>query len=562
MRSTIEGERLNLTNLTPHERMPILQFYSRLNHPMSQYFTIDGYNYWYLLNYLIYFTPGRLMGAPGIDVVCRCVDLLKDREKPKLVGDKQGEVVARIMRHLGKRGSTRAAKEPSRLLLKSYVKGRILARALTGLIRRSCGRRPRAADVLFLTNLRFHRKGENDLYQSIMDLCSKNGISNQALLYSAIPQVHYLLKFIRTDLFTEEAYLGDFYSGIVLRRSRAIAKRLKHQWECVRTEKEFREHFRYRGVDIFPLLEPRLELVFNSLGPIVADAAAVTEAVLQTSKPRVLVMDHEENLYGKAFMLHQRKYKDLKSIALSFELIYPGCNHEHVEDTRVRKKPIPTWRPLPDIKCVPGHYQATVLLQHCNYPSRHIRVTGSPKLDRLVSMKPHGPKKYVLVMSQTDVTNPEYYISIAEQNPKYQWIIKPHPESHEPCVESLRKISLPRNLKLAKRHDDSYRLLRDSFALLSTYSSTSYEAAVIGKPVLTFNPEKWDLSQNPYVPNKSGIEVRTLTEIQKALHLLGDAKQYRDISNRMRKFGRRVHISDDGESSKRVFSEIQKALSK
>jgi hypothetical protein len=196
-----------------------------------------------------------------------------------------------------------------------------------------------------------------------------------------------LKRFLKNFFSQKVPYIGDYYSLSHIRSCERDFKKIRQVWNEIKHRKDVQNLFEYKGYNFYEVIAPRLELIFRGLSYIAADTKNIARQISKQERYKVLLLDHEDNMLGKGFMLNSRTGSKRKTLALSYELIYPGCNHTHAKNLPVLDRKSALWRPLPDVKCVWGEYAREVLLKHCNYKDSIIKVTGDPRFDALHNLK-------------------------------------------------------------------------------------------------------------------------------------------------------------------------------
>ncbi|MBR9693066.1 hypothetical protein GOV07_04005, partial [Candidatus Woesearchaeota archaeon] len=373
------------------------KLYSKISVQIKPYFVIDGRNWWDALSYLLIHTSAYFEEVIGLDITLCTIERLKTVNAKRLRFTGQyAEGIARIAKLIKPNTRIEVRRKRRRFSFLYYnpfwvrnlLRARFFIRYLIGLFRRVLFRtNKKPVDTLFLTNTRFSAKDERDnqLFGPVVQALNKRKVPNKMLRYETLVSTENLTRFIKSFMLQKEAYLGDYYSLKYFWRCHCDFRRLRKRWREVRNDKDFQAIFTHKGHDFFPVIEKRFELIFSALSLIAIDAMHITERVIEKEPYKLLVIDHEDNLYGKCFMLNARERKDKKTLALAHELILPGCIHTHVKNKTVLNRQSPLWRPLPDVKCVWGASAKSILLDSCNYHSYPIKVTGNPKFDRILN---------------------------------------------------------------------------------------------------------------------------------------------------------------------------------
>lgn len=565
--------------------------YTRISSELRKQFLVEGYNYNNIIRYLIYEPHFYFKKSPGMALIfnyLNILDKIKDKKRnidvdiydfyndafkkcAIIYGEKQG-IKVRIGRESYLKRNLNFIYE-TQFIVRNLIKARIFLRYLLGKIRLLSGKNnKKKCEVLFLSNIRFSKKreDENIMFGSLIKELDKNIITNKVLRYEPLTQTTNLNRFIKDFIFQNEAYIGDYYSLKHFSKCNKDFKLLKKRWEEIKDKQEFKDIFVYKGYNFYDIIKPRLEMTFNALSYIACDNKNITEEIIKREDYKVLVLDHEENMYGKGFMLNTRNMKNKKTVALSHELIYPGCIHTHIHNKEVMNKKSDLWRPLPDIKFVWGDYSKKILVETCNYSGRIIKVTGNPKFDPLFKRKYEKSeilyrfkldkkRKRILVASQMDRYSQNIYMDIARKNKDIDIIIKPHQgDDVNKLNESLK--GHPDNLKLVDKYADLYSLIYVSDYLITYNSTTGFEAMIMGKIVFILNPNKDTLLGLPYVESGAAIEIYSANDLTNELKKLSDKKYKDKILDNMKKFVKNMHYKNDGKASERVADEIIKIL--
>ncbi len=572
--------------------------YSEMSGRIKPFFVIDGFCYWDLISYFLWYSSFYFKKAPGMDVIMSFIDDIEEKvgegnglidlELENEFAEEYLRLTAKICRKKGRR--IRDIKNKKRMmlsetlladkaLLRLLLRARISIRYVAGLIRKVSpknGPKQGRKDVLFLTNIRFLKQDnmQNTMFCNIMRSLEKEGVSYSDLFYEELTQVtnarRILLDFLQADM----RYIGDYYNHAVFKSNKKDFLALKKIWLAVKEDPAFKSIFSYKGYDIYEDIKPRLELIFSALSYVGCDARNITKAVLDKDSYKVLVIDHEENLYGKAFMLNTRLNGRKKTVALSHELIYPGCIHTHVKDARALDRKTSLWRPLPDVKCVWGEYSRDVLINYCNYENKLIRITGNPKfddakkrsMDKSAILSKCGldrERKKILIISDGNRAKYDTYLELPRKINGYDFILKPHHYDDEGMLKekiSALSSSASKNFFIMDKYSDVYELIFACDYVMIFTSSVGFEAMMFGKPVIIFDPEKRYMDYLPYMKFKAALKADDARELKRVLESLGEKKVMDTLNRNVRAFVNALSRENDGKASERIADEIVKLL--
>ncbi|MBW3018811.1 CDP-glycerol glycerophosphotransferase family protein [Candidatus Woesearchaeota archaeon] len=431
------------------------------------------------------------------------------------------------------------------------------------------------SDVLFLSNTRFSRvrEDENVMFGTLMKELRRLGVSTKTVNYALLHKLEFLKDFVKRFMFIKTNYIGDYYSLATLRANKRLFSKYKRLWKEIRNAAELKKSFVYREIDVFEFAQPLFDLIFDSLSYLSVDNLNITKKMLEKEKPKVFVLDHEDNFYGKGLMMNA-KNKRINSLALQHEAIIPeDCNHSHIKDKSALDKNSVFWRPLPDKKCVWAVYSRRILMDLCNYSADRIVVTGNPMFDDLVSEKFNKSQllqkyslpadtKLVLYATEGYKRDPELFLDGIKSMKNALFIIKPHPSEDANLYLLLQKKYRLKNLVLLPKSANFHELIAISDVLVTKTSAAGIEAMIKKIPVVIFNP---DDVFNPwkYVQSGAAVNAKNCTELKKQITmLLTDSRLRKKLSAQASKFVYNVAYKQDGNATRRVAKVIMQLLDK
>ncbi len=540
-------------------------------------FQINGFNYSRLFNYILMWSP-PIIKSPGFGVILFYIGLLDKHitkdvqlyvkdifpntfiECAKLVCAKKKLKLTVIEEEYKISTKKKIFNQP--LILASAIYLRLLTRYILGRYRRLKGViPPHGAKTIALGNLRFSSKDETQ--NSVFGpLIKKEDI--KLIRYERLSQMNNLNRFIKEFVNQKIAYIGDYYTLPHLINCLKDHKKLKLIWEKIRNTNETRNLFVYKGYCFYDVILPRLDFMFKSLSLISTDTRHIAKKISLLEDYKLLLLDHEENLLGKAFMLND---PTKKTLALSFELIYPGCSHGYHKSSRAQDKKSKFYRPTPNVKCVWGNYAKKTLINSCNYPKEIIKITGDPRFDFLFNeiydnkklAKKYGLSKKPKVMFASQNRSNLYHLllEIASENPHFEFIFKPHPKENKQSVEDFFKNKLS-NLVIVEPTAKLYEVISVSDYITSFGSSVAFEAMLMGKPVIILNFEKRIEQGLPL--SRGGIEVTSAKQFKETLSKLKDKKYAKEASTKAKEFVKQLYTKNDGKATENVIKEMKKLL--
>jgi len=591
-RITIGSKQMYLWDAFCHNLPDFFDEYSRIRSKIIKYFVVDGINYGELLAHLFFQNEQYFSKAPGLVLILNYLEALdsldtKDakgelvleindsayetfKKCAELVGAKKGLKIRVVKENYARKKFEFLYQNP--LVFRNLLKARFFVRLVLGWARKLLRKQNRKkTDVLFLANIRFENNlpENNSMFGSTIMELNKRKVSNKTLRYEELERLSNLKRFIKKFFMQKQSYIGDYYSLRHFRNCTRDFRLLRKRWNLVKNNPEFKQIFTYKGYNYYDLLLPKLEIVFNALTYISCDSSNIAKTIINKEDYKVLVLEHEESMYGKGFMLNTRLDKKRKTIALAHELIYRGCGHTYIKDKQVLNRNSELWRPLPDIKCVWSEYSRNELLESCNYPDQIIRVTGNPKFDFLFKRKYDENeiiKKYGLsknkkrVLCAPSPINLSYIDEINDVSKKVgglEFIIKPHPGDPRAAQirERIRQLKNP-NIVYADNKDDIYPLIHISDYIFTDTSTVGFEGMLINKIAICCLPE--NILMPPFL--KGHIQVKRVNELASVLKKLEDNATLGKIMKEKKRLKEYYHYKNDGASAERVTLEIEKLL--
>src|SRR5262249_5316814 len=172
-----------------------------------------------------------------------------------------------------------------------------------------------------------------------------------------------------------------------LRESRALWRRRHALRRALWRSPEMRAAARIHGCDCWPIVREELAGIALLQWPWSARAMDEAAAALDTLTPRVALTYAEAGGWGRALILECRR-RNIPTVGLQHGFIYRHwLNYLHEPDEMIPDPGNAGDRgfPLPSLTLAFDQYAATHLAQAGRFPPGSIRVSGSPRLDDLVT---------------------------------------------------------------------------------------------------------------------------------------------------------------------------------
>lgn len=533
---------------------------------IREYFSKDDQTYFYLLSYFFqrYFEKEGFLfkNSTGFQLTLMIADLLDQQidddvyiisRDPHVnhfvsiaekICFKKGKNAIVIKKPYTQKGHNIIRKNPD--ILKNLIKARILIRWFSGA--KGFLRDKEKGKVVFLSSFRFSRKKDVD------NVIFGNIIKSLDVPYKIInydpPDPVYIKKLMFNSYLNN--YLGDYYTLKILRQNDSLTKEFKKKWLNIRRSPELIRSFYHSGINLYSEIEPWFDLIFDSIFYLIADCINITRNVIDREKPSCIIIDHEENFYGKGLMINAKKTRT-PIIALQHEAILPDdSNHFHIKEEDALNKDSINWRPLPDKKCVGDEKAKEILINKCNYTADRIVVTGRPEYDDLMDSDFDIQESKITILYAVEYyENTKRFLEATKDLSAYKIIIKPHPESR---MKDYKKLCSPYNVTLVKKTSNTHRLIKSSNLVITDFCMVGLEAMIARKPFLLYNPKN---EPDIFDYKKGGVpEAKNDEELINLINkMIAEPDKYVQQT--------RNHVSDyDGNASKRIVGVIKDVLSK
>jgi hypothetical protein len=406
---------------------------------------------------------------------------------------------------------------------------------------------------------------------------SKNKIDFDVLEYDVLWDSKALLKMYKRHVpkkYPNTLYIGSYYNWQSFRNIRRVASFSRKAWKQFRKSDKFMQSLNYKGINIFPYLEDRFKLVFKAFSQLAGDSLAISEAIIKSGKPKMVVLDHENNFYGLGFLINSKRY-DFKTLSLQFESVNLRTSvHRHILSKQAFDKKSPLWRPLADMKCASGPYAKDILVNKCNFKPETIQITGQPRYDNLAQKKIStgleqlyaelgldSSKKTLVYASKFNDDEIPIWAKLKEMVRKrddLQLVFKLAPVNNLTFYKE--KIGEEKNVIVSK-DIDLVKLLNVSDLLITKRSTVAMEAMCLEKPVLLVDFYK--TNQFPYIELGSAYDVKSIEGLEAGVdRCLYDENVKKSLVAGGKKFIASYLYKQDGKAAERVVAIIKKELAK
>ena len=560
----------------------------------AQELIYDNISLWYPIEFFIQGDVGQLgyeLSVPGItfyiDVIREVINDVKPSEI--IIENKETEfnkIVTKICEKQGIRISdlrlrskkksliTRIVNNP--LMIRNYIKTRILLRIIIGKL--FC-KKMKPEDVLILTSDRLSNKeNRTDYYWGpIVKELNKKRVKYKMVEYDRIDSLNSLEQVKKRYIPQkyDAQFIGTYYDKKVIKETKKIVRFLKQKFSELDKKKAFSESFEYKGIKFYDLIRPRLKKIFLTYSYYIADVYAISKAIIEKEKPKIILVDHEKNYYGRALITEAKK-KGIISFAFEGELVYENNNYlTQIPIKEILNENTPLWRPIPDKKFLWGSYTREWYKNRNYFPEKNLEVIGAPKYDFLKELnekdkkemrRKYGVKddeKLITIITAHLPWEKEYLsmvFKVLREIKKLKVIIKMHPNEppqNKKMIERMIKKFKLRGVVVS--NENSSELIHASDMTITYWSTLVYECILLNKRTILV-----DLSGNaaitqPYVKEGLIKPCTNFSEVNKEIKncLLKNKKMSTELR---RKFIKKYLYSDDGKASERAVKKIKAVL--
>ena len=263
-----------------------------------------------------------------------------------------------------------------------------------------------------------------------------------------------------------------------------------------------REHARISGYDCWNIVREQFAGVALLQWPWSARAMDEAAAALDALRPRVAVTYAEAGGWGRALMLEARRRR-IPSVGLQHGFIYRSwLNYLHEPDEMQpdARNPGDAGFPRPSLTLLFDEYARSHLLQRGHFPDNAVAVTGSSRLDALVStaerLADHdiararraagadGSRALVLFVAKFRQASRVLRVlaQVVAELPGVQLAIKTHPAETPDAYDVVAAGRA--NVRVLPAAAPLAPLLRASRAIVTVNSTVALDAAVLGIPAL------------------------------------------------------------------------------
>ena len=367
----------------------------------------------------------------------------------------------------------------------------------------------------------------------------------------------------------------DFAPLPRLRESRALWRRRHALRRALWRSPEMRAAARIHGCDCWPIVREELAGIALLQWPWSARAMDEAAAALDTLTPRVALTYAEAGGWGRALILECRR-RNIPTVGLQHGFIYRHwLNYLHEPDEMIPDPGNAGDRgfPLPSLTLAFDQYAATHLAQAGRFPPGSIRVSGSPRLDDLVTTASRltdadvanarsaagaapGDALLLVVTKHREARRllPALAAAAAELRDVHL-AIKTHPAEtpsvYDEIARSQRHVSvLPASAPLAP-------LLRASRAIVTVNSTVALDAAVLDVPALVIGLPN---NLSPFVEAGLLAGAQSSDLARRLSQILYDEEFRQGLWTSRRELLARFGIGSDGRAADRTVAAVLELL--
>lgn len=321
----------------------------------------------------------------------------------------------------------------------------------------------------------------------------------------------------------------------------------------------------FRGLDLWPVLEPELKAAALVQWPWSARAMDEAAGALAALTPHVVVTYAEAGGWGRALMLEARRH-GVPSVGLQHGFIYRHwLNYRHEPD-EIAALGADRGFPLPDRTLAYDRFAAEHLCGAGNFPSDRVTVTGNARLDGLTARVGRladadraairqrvgaGATDKILLLAAkfTEIVDELGPFGEAVATlPDVRVVVKTHP-AETPDVYRGLQTAAP-NVFVAPPGDDLGGLLAIADGLVTKNSTVAVDGLVLGVPALVIGLPN---NLSPFVEAGVMLGATHPGEVRQRLEALLYDRDIRDgLERTAREFLSRHEIRSDGRAAERA----------
>lgn len=348
-----------------------------------------------------------------------------------------------------------------------------------------------------------------------------------------------------------ERLVGRRCARAVRRRTNEVAAVLGR----VGGDPAFRSLFRHEELDLLPLLWPEVRDTVRVSISIASRVILWTEAALEHADPDVVVVANDATLGCRALVLTARR--------MGIPTVY--LQHGHIPNDREAiagaSDQLLVWGASSRRRLVELGIQADQLIEVGAAQYDGLFGTGAaPDTGSIGGVISDGSRKVVVYTSApaSRGESEDDYVQActavrdaAIALPEVEFIVKLHPSENPRLWRALRRGSRGAGLRVIVRCDTA-ALLSRADVVVTRFSTTGMEAAILGKPLVTINLTGGP-DHAPYADGGGALGVRAAAELVPAIRrVLRDPETRRELEVSRERFLRDTFVARDGLAARRA----------
>lgn len=352
------------------------------------------------------------------------------------------------------------------------------------------------------------------------------------------------------------------------KRTKLIFARM---WQLLQQDHEFLEDFRYRGVQLMPVLREELRRAFLEILPECAEMLATAARILKEEHPDAVIATYETGPWARALII-QAARASIPTLGLQHGMIFDthyDYMHRHITcDPTVN----PSGFVVPEVTCVWGSFWKQVLTRAGSYPPGAVVVTGNWRYDRIAGMAraidinkikssfgivPENKVVLILSSGQSVVDYVRQCLQVLGTRSELTPLIKLHSvDDPKPVREMLQEMGYPDDVLVEERLIEA---MMAADLVISQTSTAVGEAALLDRPVVLVNFLKLsNIGAEAYVESGICLYATNLQELTTAVEkALVDPLAVAQMSRARTGFISRYFFKIDGCAAQRVAEALE-----
>lgn len=342
-------------------------------------------------------------------------------------------------------------------------------------------------------------------------------------------------------------------------------KELLKVWNKLKNDERFKNSLKYQEVNLWPLLKSDFLFFFSFVAGHAVKNIEMASRMIDIERPNLFLTSGGGDYFCELSLITQSTLNNIPSLEIQHGVITHNCTTYIHPKGRISYK-----------MAVYGAYYKDILTEANEFSLDSVVVTGQPRYDILAKADEifnkedfckrfhlNLKKKIVLIITEdlpnSDKSVLECSFRALKKNRDVQIVIKPHPTEVGTRNEKIMKRELVKATVLPKFENIFEAIHACDLLINTTFSTTTIEAAILGKPVITSNLAGY----SDTIFGGSGVTIGVYKEEDFASAIKGalyNDEVRKKLAAARKKFVYQHAYLQDGQASKRVVDLIMQMI--